>query len=156
MQYYHRYLALFQLGDWPAVVRDTTRNLEMFSFVAEHAKGEELAWSVQQYRPYVLMMNTRAKANLAIEKGDVEAGISLVEKGISRIERFLKDAGPGEGDGENPEVTSLREWLGELKKIKPLTPVEKLRHEMDQAVKAEQYERAAELRDAIRNLKRKG
>lgn len=155
VQYYHRYLALFQLGDWPGVVRDTKRNLEMFSFVAEHAAGDDLIWSVQQFRPYVLAMNTRAKANLALEKGDVEAAISLVEKGISRIDRFLKDAGRDDADGDCAEVAGLREWLDELKKIKPLTPVEKLRYEMDQAVREEQYERAAELRDAIRNLQRK-
>jgi hypothetical protein len=155
VQYYHRYLALFQLGDWQGVVRDTKRNLEMFSFVAEHATGEEVIWSVMQFRPYVLMMNTRAKASLALEKGDVEAAILLVEKGIARIERFLTDSGRKDDDAENPEAVSLREWLVELKNIKPLTPVEKLQHEMDQAVQAEQFERAAELRDAIRNLQRK-
>ena len=50
---------------------------------------------------------------------------------------------------------SLREWLEELRKVKPMTPVEKLRQEMEQAVEAEKYERAAELRDAIRDLQRK-
>jgi len=159
VQYYHRYLALFQLGDWTSVIRDTKRNLEMFSFVAKHAPDDESAWVVQQFRPYVLMMNTRAKANLALEKSDVEAAIALVEKGIVKIERFLKDSpraddAPG-GEVESSEMTSLREWLEELRKVKPLTPVEKLRHEMEQAVEAEKYERAAELRDAIRELRRK-
>jgi hypothetical protein len=160
VQYYHRYLALFQLGDWVGVVRDTKRNLEMFSFVAKHAPDEESAWSVQMFRPYVLMMNTRAKASLALEKDDVPAAIALVEKGIGQIERFARehshgDEGPG-GETGNSEIGSLREWLGELRKLKPLTPVEKLRHEMEKAVKDEKYERAAELRDAIRELRRKG
>jgi hypothetical protein len=159
VQYYHRYLALFQLGDWVRVVRDTKRNLEMFSFVAKYAPDEESAWSVQMFRPYVLMMNTRAKANLAIEKNDVEAAISLVEKGIVKIQRFLKEHASTEEEGGsgtgNSEVTSLREWLVELRKIKPMTPVDKLRHEMEKAVQDEKYERAAELRDAIRELRRK-
>ena len=158
VQYYHRYLALFQLGDWASVIRDTKRNLEMFNFVAKHAPDEESAWMVQQFRPYVLMMNTRAKANLALEKSDVESAIALVEKGVAKIERFLKDSARDEaadGETQNTEVASLREWLEELRKVKPLTPVEKLRHEMEQAVEAEKYERAAELRDAIRELRRK-
>jgi hypothetical protein len=128
----------------------------MFSFVAEHANGDEVVWSVLQFRPYVMMMNTRAKANLALEKGDVEAAMLLVEKGISRIERFIADSGRREEDGDSVEAESLREWLGELKKIKPLTAVEKLEHEMAQAVQAEEFERAAELRDAIRSLQQKG
>jgi len=142
------------LGDWAAVIRDTKRNLEMFTFVAKYAPNAEAAWSVQQFRPYVLMMNTRAKANLALEKDDVNAAIALVEKGIAAIEKFLKDNNR-EGEEDNSEVKSLAEWLAELRKLQPLTPVEKLRREMERAVEDEKYERAAELRDAIRNMKRK-
>ena len=154
VQYYHRYLALFQLNDWTGVIRDTKRNLEMFSFVAKHAPTEEAAWAVQQFRPYVLMMNTRAKANLALEKDDVDAAIALVEKGIAAIEKFLKDNNR-DSEEDNSEVQSLSEWLGELRKLKPVTPMEKLRREMERAVEDEKYERAAELRDAIRELQRK-
>jgi hypothetical protein len=154
VQYYHRYLALFQLGDWAGVIRDTKRNLEMFSFVAKYSPDEDATWSVQQFRPYVLMMNTRAKANLALEKDDVDAAIALVEKGIAAIEKFLKDHNR-EDDEDSSELKSLSEWLGELKKLKPVEPMEKLRREMARAVEDEKYERAAELRDAIRNLKQK-
>jgi hypothetical protein len=154
VQYYHRYLALFQLGDWQSVIRDTKRNLDMFSFVAKYAPDEEASWSVQQFRPYVMMMNTRAKANLALEKEDVNAAIALVEKGISTIEKFVKDNNR-DGEADTSEIKSLAEWLGELRKLKPMTPVEKLRREMERAVQDEKYERAAELRDAIRNMKRK-
>lgn len=70
IQYYHRYIALFQLQDYLGVIRDTQRNLDMFEFVAEHSPNEELSWSVEQFAPYVLMMNTRAKASLAIERED--------------------------------------------------------------------------------------
>ena len=125
VQYYHRYLALFQLGDWQSVIRDTKRNLDMFTFVAKYAPDDESSWSVLQFRPYVMMMNTRAKANLALEKEDVDAAIALVEKGISAIEKFVKDNNR-DGDADASEIQSLSEWLDELRKLKPLTPVEKL------------------------------
>jgi hypothetical protein len=175
IQYYHRYVAMYQLEDWKAVVRDTRRNLEMFNFVAKYAPNEEAAWSVQQFRPYVLMMHTRAKAYLALSKDDHDSAISQVEKGIEKIERFVRENQQTEGEGDsvadgvddNPEVTVLREWLTELRKKQPaskppvpvssvpVTPLERLRGEMEQAVKAEQYELAAELRDAIRALQAK-
>src|SRR5256714_5392215 len=69
IQYYHRYLSLFQINDFAAVVRDTQRNLDLFDFVAAHTDRDELAWSMQQFRPYVLMMNTRAKASILLATG---------------------------------------------------------------------------------------
>jgi excinuclease UvrABC helicase subunit UvrB len=137
----------------------------MFSFVSKHSPDEELAWTVEQFRPYVLMMNTRAKANLALEKEDVEAAVGLVQKGITAIEKFLRDAGRDEADGDNAEVAGLKEWLKELRKAapspapkppKPLSLLEQMHRDMEKAVRAEQYERAAELRDAIRALQEKG
>ena len=154
VQYYHRYLALFQLGDWHSVIRDTKRNLDMFSFVAKYAPDDDTSWSVLQFRPYVVMMNTRAKANLAIEKDDVDAAIKLVEKGIAGIEKFVKDHNR-EGEADTSEIKSLAEWLDELRKLKPLTPVEKLNRELERAVEDEKYERAAELRDALRAIQKK-
>src|SRR5918997_4092683 len=59
IQYYHRYLSLFQINDFAGVIRDTQRNLDLFDFVTDHTEREEVAWSFQQFRPYVLMMNTR-------------------------------------------------------------------------------------------------
>ncbi len=155
IQYYHRYVALFQLGDWHAVARDTRRNLDMFTFVEKYAPEAELAWSVQQFRPYVLMMNTRAKGSLALEKDDAEAAIGLVEKGIKSIQKFLTDAGEAEQIKESVEIASLRDWLKDLKKLRKITPVEKLRKEMAAAIKAEEYERAASLRDEIQALQNK-
>src|ERR1700677_1661091 len=47
VQYYHRYISFFQLCDYRGVIRDTQRNLDMFSFVAKHAEREEWGQSVE-------------------------------------------------------------------------------------------------------------
>jgi hypothetical protein len=44
IQYYHRYLSLFQINDFEGVVRDTQRNLDLFSFVNEHTDREDFSW----------------------------------------------------------------------------------------------------------------
>ena len=54
-----------------------------------------------------------------------------------------------------PETASLTEWLQELRKDRPLSPIEEMKEEMEQAIRAEKYERAAELRDAIQALLQK-
>ena len=68
IQYYHRYLSLFQINDFAGVVRDTQRNLDLFDFVAEHTDREESRLELQQFRPYVLMMNTRARASILLDR----------------------------------------------------------------------------------------
>jgi hypothetical protein len=152
IQYYHRYIALFQLQDYLGVIRDTQRNLEMFEFVAEHCSNEDLAWSVVQFTPYVRMMNTRAKASLAIEREDFTEAVKLIEKGMEKIREFYHDAENPEMEQQSPELQFLGEWLEEVREKRPVTKLERMQREMDEAIKAEAYEKAAQLRDAIKAL----
>jgi hypothetical protein len=156
IQYYHRYIALFQLQDYLGVIRDTQRNLEMFEFVEKHAPNEELAWGVAQFTPYVRMMNVRAKASLAIEREDFGEAVKLIEKGIEKIREFYNEHGNPDASEQSPEISFLTEWLEEVREKRPLTKIERMQREMDEAIKAEAYEKAAQLRDAIRamNLKK--
>lgn len=155
IQYYHRYISLFQLNDYVAVIRDTARNLEMFNFVATHAPNEELGWGVEQFTPYVRMMNTRAKASIAIEREDFAEAIHLIEKGMEKIKAFYEEAENAEMVTQSPELSFLQEWLDEIRSKTPLTKVEKMQREMDRAIAQEAYERAAELRDQIKAQQRK-
>src|SRR5438094_5983576 len=56
IQYHHRYICLFQLEDYEAVIRDTNRNAAVFDFVDEYAESEELAYSLEQSRSQLLSM----------------------------------------------------------------------------------------------------
>src|SRR5712691_4486502 len=91
IQYYHRYLSLFQINDFHGVVRDTQRNLDLFNFVATHNERDEVIWSFQQFRPYVLMMNTRAKASIFLGEGKFAEAMREIECGRDAInESFQK------------------------------------------------------------------
>src|SRR5436853_6933887 len=92
IQYYHRYLSLFQINDFEGVVRDTQRNLDLFTFVSEHTDREEFSWSLQQFRRYVLMMNTRAKASLLLGQGKFGEAIGEIERGRDAITDFLQQS----------------------------------------------------------------
>ncbi len=155
IQYYHRYISLFQLSDYVGVIRDTGRNLEMFEFVVKHCPNEDLAWSVEQFTPYVRMMNTRAKAAIALEREDYPEAVALIEKGMGKIRAFYEEHTEAEGATQSPELAFLQEWLDEVKAKQPLTKMEKMQREMDRAIAQEAYERAAELRDQIKALTNK-
>ena len=154
IQYYHRYISFFQLGDYVNVIRDTQRNLEMFDFVARHS-AEELSGAVEQFTPYVLMMNTRAVASIEVEREDFAGASRLIERGMDKIRAFYDAHGQADGAANSPELGFLGEWLAEVRAKQPLTKLEKMQREMDKAIAAEAYERAAELRDAINALTHK-
>jgi hypothetical protein len=150
IQYYHRYISLFQLNDFPGVIRDTQRNIELFNFVSAHVGSEDYAASMEQFRPYVLMMNTRARASIELERGDFAAAIRQIERGRDKIASLMTEV-EGEEPGEkSPEIAFLDEWMDEIRARQPLTKLERMQREMEKAIANEAYERAAELRDAIR------
>lgn len=155
IQYYHRYISLFQLEDFHGVVRDTQRNLELFNFVAGHAERADFTQSMEQFRPYVTMMNTRARASIELERGDFGAAERQIERGKERILEAYKNMGTPEAGPTSPEIAFLDEWHNEVRAKRPLSRLEKLRKEMDDAVAREAYERAAELRDQIRAQEQK-
>ena len=152
IQYYHRYLSLFQINEFAGVVRDTQRNLDLFDFVTAHSGREELAWSLQQFRPYVLMMNTRAKASILLSAGKFIEAMREIERGRDSIIEFFQRSNFPELAAKSSEVAFLEEWLQEVRAKRPLSRVELMQREMEKAIASELYERAAELRDAIRLL----
>jgi len=153
IQYYHRYLSLFQINDFAGVVRDTQRNLDLFTFVTEHTDRDELSWSLQQFRPYVLMMNTRAKASILLAQGKFGEAMSEIERGRDAIAEFFQHSNFPELVSKSSEIAFLDEWLEEVKAKRPLSKLEIMQREMETSIGKELYERAAELRDAIKLLK---
>jgi hypothetical protein len=153
IQYYHRYLSLFQINDFAAVVRDTQRNLDLFTFVTEHTDREELSWTLQQFRPYVLMMNTRAKSSIFLAQGKFGEAMIEIERGRDAIMEFFQKSSFPELASKSSEIAFLDEWLEEVRAKRPLSKLEVMQREMETAIAKELYEKAAELRDAIRLLK---
>ncbi|MEY2546891.1 MAG: hypothetical protein QOG48_2008 [Verrucomicrobiota bacterium] len=153
IQYYHRYLSLFQISDYAGVVRDTQRNLELFDFVVSHTDREEVAWSLQQFRPYVLMMNTRAKASILLQQNKFPDAIKEIERGRDGIVDFFQKSNFPELATKSSEINFLEEWLSEVRAKRPLSKLEVMEREMETAIAKELYERAAELRDAIKQLR---
>jgi len=150
IQYYHRYISLFQLNDFPGVIRDTQRNIELFNFVNQHTGPDEFIHSLEQFRPYVIMMNTRARASIELEHGDFSAALRQIERGRQKIVELFNGSESPELVERSPEIAFLDEWMEEIRARQPLTKLEKMQKEMETAIANEAYERAAELRDAIR------
>ena len=153
IQYHHRYICLFQLEDYEGVIRDTERNLEAFDFVQHYSESDEMAWALQQFRPQLLMMRIRARGAVALRENEYPKVIKLIEEGLDEIRNFYREHSRHELLEQSGEIQSLEIWLQEISAKRPLTEREKLESALDEAVKAENYEKAAKLRDSLRNLK---
>jgi hypothetical protein len=152
LQYHHRYICLLQLEDYPAVIRDAERNLALFEFVGKHAKSEELALALRQFQPQLMVVLTRAHAAQALQADDHVMAIRYAEEGLENIRAFFRELGHPEAAEQSNEVQSLENWLAELRAKRPLSRRERLERALQDAVTSEDYERAAKVRDALRNL----
>ena len=151
IHYYYRYLSLMKLGDYPRVIRDTARNLDVFQFVQKYAESEMERWALDQYRPYVIMMNARAQAALVVEKdaqhGSEEA-VRILNTGISDIINFYREYGLDEDMDESQELDVVKTLRNELVKDIPDT-TDSLENQLSAAIRDERFEDAAQLRDKI-------
>lgn len=156
LQYYHRFVALLYLKNYRGVLRDTDHNLRMIDFVNVYALNEQDRWAFEQFRPYLIMMQIRAKASLFMKQRNYRKAEKTVEGGLTEIERFYIENELTEQIDSSLILSFLRKWGQEIKESRPLSPVEKLQRELDKAVNQEDFERAAELRDRIQEIQKLG
>jgi len=152
MQYYYRYLSLFHLGDYWNVIRDTERNIKVFDLIRDYTQEESDRMSLEQFRPYVLMMNSRARACIALEEKSYDRALQLIETGIENISQFFREIEREDLIDQCREIQFLEEWAERIETNRPISPADRLRKELSQAVEQEDYEKAAELRDKIRSM----
>jgi len=152
IQFYYRYLCFFQIGDYRRAERDTARNLRLFDFVKRYASDKHYIEEFEQYRPYVLMMNTRAKVLNALKSRDSSQAVNEINQGISKIESVYKKGGSVNGYPKT-EITFLKNWADEI--IKRYTPTRKQRlvEDLKDAVENEEFEKAAKIRDKLNRMK---
>jgi hypothetical protein len=147
--FYHRYICLLRLGEFEGVVRDTAHNLALLDLVQAYAEDEEDRLSFEQYRPYVLMIHTRAKGEICLLEDDYQGALQRIEDGMAKIRTCLDDH---EGvDGEE-ELRALSTWAEEIDVEKPRSLQQQLALELQSAIEEERYEQAAKLRDRLRSL----
>jgi len=150
---YLRYLHLFQLRDWPRAIRDTDRNLRLFDFVHEHARREEDRHHLEQWRPYLLRMNAIARSMLEWENGRHTAALQIARDAITRIEALPEQENETFQYERQRSLEALQDLIQQIEQTQPLSEMELLERELHQAVEAEEFERAATLRDRIRLLR---
>ena len=152
VQYYYRYLSFYALKHFDGVIRDTQHNLELIEYVDERVEDDEDAWQFLQFYPYVRMMNARARAEKALRAEKFREARDLARQGAEDIYGFWMEQEDMEEAENSSEIAILNDLIQEIDRRRPVSPEERLKAELDSAIKDENYEKAAKLRDALRNL----
>ncbi len=156
VMYYHRYLSLFVLEEFSGVVRDTDRNLRVLDICGKFATDEQDRLILEQYRPYITMMNARAAASIHVEAKRFGDALKAVDDGMEKIRDFYERFGQEEAFAKSSEARVLKRLSRDIQRKLPVDPVERLRRRLDRAVREERYEDAAKLRDEIDGRPHKG
>ncbi len=154
VMYYHRYLSLFVLEDFPGVVRDTARNLRVLDLCGKYADDEQDRLVLEQYRPYITMMHSRAQASMFMKDNRLPDALRTVEDGLTGIKEFFLRFGQEEAYTQSNEVRVLKRFARDIRRKLPVDPLDRLKRKLERAVRSEKYEDAARLRDEISAMQR--
>jgi hypothetical protein len=152
-QFYHRYVALLVLEDYEGVVRDTGRNLRVLDLCAAYAESEEDRDTLEQVRPYILMMRARALASLSLEEREPKAALLAIDRGLEQLREHFGSIDAGDEFDSSSEVQMLRSMREALIPKLPVSQKAELRQRLREAIERENYELAAILRDELRQMK---
>jgi hypothetical protein len=151
--YYFRYVRLFQLKDWARTIRDTARNLRAFDFLHRYARREEDQQFLEKWRPYILRVNASAAVMQEMEKGAYDQALKVAREAIGKVEALEELADEMFEFERERSVVALRELESQIQKNRPLSELEQLEHQLRRAIDKQEFERAAHLRDRIRELR---
>lgn len=150
VQFYHRYIALLVLEDFEGVLRDTGRNLRVLDFCAHHGPTDDDRESLEQFRPYIVMMRSRALASQLLADDEPKAALFAVDEGLAELRKMYEDADQAEAFAESSEAQMLRSMRESLLPKLPVSQTAELKQRIEEAVTKENYELAAILRDELR------
>lgn len=150
--YYRRYVASFVLEDFDDVIRDTAHNLAIMDFVREYALDRDDRRRLESFRPYVLMMDARARAYHALHLGESASALAHVNRGLMHIRQFFESINREAAYDNAEEVRILQELREELVSEMPEDSLVLTRNALQAAIEQERFEEAAKLRDQLQGL----
>jgi len=148
LQFYHRRMCWLALRQYASAIRDADHTLAFMDFVKRHAPSEEYLHAHEQYRGFVLFQRTQAAAALEVENGEPRRAITAIHDGLELLRLFFASYGREEEFEEDHMVQHLHHVEAALRKQFDIDTT--LEEQLQQAIEAEDYERAAELRDELK------
>jgi hypothetical protein len=148
LQFYHRRICWLALRQYGRAMADANHTLAFMDFVAQHSPSEEYTQAHEQYRGFVIFQRTQAAAALQVEKENPEAAVDEIRQGLDELRRFFAGYEMEEQMDDDGMVQHLRKVEASLRNEYNIGAT--LQEQLEQAVAAEDYEKAAEIRDQLK------
>jgi len=146
-QFYHRRMCWLALREFDKAVQDADHTLAFMDFLREHSPEEEWTMVHEQYRPFVLFHRAQAGALSKLESSGPDAAITELNYSLDRFRDLFEEFDMSERYEDDELVTRLR---GLMEAIRDHYKVGRtLTEQLSDAVAAEDYERAAQIRDEM-------
>jgi hypothetical protein len=154
VQYYQRRLCWLSLREYRRAALDADHSLAFMDFVHRHSPDDEWTLSHEQYRPFVLFHRVQAGALAALEEGGPETAISEINSGLARFRDLFASYDAAEQYADDELVRRLEEMRESVRQRYEVGST--LEERLAEAVRSEDYELAARLRDEIRDRAQPG
>jgi hypothetical protein len=172
VQFFHRRVGWLALRAFDRAVADADHTLALMDFSSLHAPDVDWAEMHEQYRPFVLFHRTQAAALGELERQGATAAVAEIDAGLAAIRTALEsdvsiddlniDGLDDEDldDDDDDDVVEDDELIVKLTEMKAAITEQfhiepSLREQLSDAIAAEQYERAAQLRDQLHRKSRR-
>ena len=146
-QFYHRRICWLKLQRYEAAVNDADHTLALMDFCLRHSPDDRWTISHEQYRPFVLFHRTQACALAKLELDGAEPAVHEINRGLEQLRQFLRDRDLEEQFDEDEFARRLTELRESLRREYDVGRT--LQEQLADAVAAEEYELAAQLRDEM-------
>lgn len=151
VQYYHRRVAWLALSRFDLALRDADHSLDLMDFVSRHGMNESYIVAHERLRGLVLFHRTQAAAALALEQRKPEEALDMLLQGEESLRRHQLDW-TARHEEELPDETLIEQLKFQEKEIRKNFAIGKtLREQLAEAIESEDYERAAMLRDVLKD-----
>jgi hypothetical protein len=150
VQFYHRRICWLHLHEFERAVEDADHTLQLMDLGKRYSPDEEWTISHEQYRPFVLYHRTQAAALALIESGGENYGekaIDEINQGLEKIRQLFVRYEAEEQYQEDELVQQLITLRDNLRNR--FDSERSLRERLAEAIAAEDYEQAAQIRDQL-------
>jgi hypothetical protein len=130
---------------------DADHTLAMMDFVKRHSPSEDYTNAHEQYRGFVIFQRTQAAAAMCVERSNPEGAIDEVRGGLERLREFFALYELEDQMDDDGMVQHLRKVEASLRQEHKIEAT--MLEQLEQAIADENYEKAAQLRDRIKNAR---
>ena len=118
-----------------------------------YAEREEDQEYLEKWRPYLVRMNAAARALLELDQHNHGRALEIAREAVSQIEALEEQDEETFKYERQRSMAALRELIAQIERLKPVPKQEQMEKALRQAIDAQEFDRAAVLRDELRALR---